>query len=62
MNRYLNSVGYVDDWLSNLIDILEEKATDVRVVIGSDTAVVGEGKAVISSHDKQGLIGNSLFL
>ncbi|OQE08462.1 hypothetical protein PENVUL_c009G00832 [Penicillium vulpinum] len=25
MNRFLNSVGYVDDWISNLIDILEEK-------------------------------------
>jgi hypothetical protein len=25
LNRYLNSVGYVDDWISDLIDVLEEK-------------------------------------
>ncbi|CAG7952378.1 unnamed protein product [Penicillium salamii] len=25
LNRYLNSVGYVDNWISELIDVLEEK-------------------------------------
>ncbi|KAJ5320679.1 hypothetical protein N7508_000962 [Penicillium antarcticum] len=38
LNRYLNSVGYVDDWLSEIIDILEEKgiADETLFVMAGD--------------------------
>lgn len=38
LNRYLNSVGYVDDWISDLIDVLEEKgiANETLFVMAGD--------------------------
>jgi hypothetical protein len=38
LNRYLNSVGYVDDWISTLIDVLEEKgvANETLFVMAGD--------------------------
>ncbi|KAJ5786985.1 hypothetical protein N7457_001975 [Penicillium paradoxum] len=53
MNRYLNSVGYVDDWLSELIDILEEKgvANETLFVMAGDHGLSLPNDGGITPYD-----------
>ncbi|KAJ6146484.1 hypothetical protein N7497_008466 [Penicillium chrysogenum] len=53
MNRYLNSVGYVDDWLSDLIDILEEKgvANETLFVMAGDHGLSLPNDGGITPYD-----------
>ncbi|KAJ5810784.1 Alkaline phosphatase-like alpha/beta/alpha [Penicillium robsamsonii] len=53
MNRYLNSVGYVDDWLSELIGILEEKgvANETLFVMAGDHGLSLPNDGGITPYD-----------
>lgn len=53
MNRYLNSVGYVDDWISELIDILEEKgvANETLFVMAGDHGLSLPNDGGITPYD-----------
>ncbi|KAJ5541875.1 Alkaline phosphatase-like alpha/beta/alpha [Penicillium sp. DV-2018c] len=53
LNHYLNSVGYVDDWLAELIDILEEKgvANETLFVMAGDHGLSLPNDGGITPYD-----------
>jgi hypothetical protein len=53
LNHYLNSVGYVDDWLADLIDILEEKgvANETLFVMAGDHGLSLPNDGGITPYD-----------